>query len=334
VASLPHLKQLVESLDPAKFQFISINDEDLNAVQTFLTKKKMSGWVGIDTSGGVFAWYGIKSRPTTIIIDGNGKIVAATEIDSVSAADLQAVAEGKLVTFTPTEEIVTSNGATAPDAASQSLFTVSLCKAAPDARLSQINHPPTGSDSLGVDADSLIAGHFDIFHDRYVLRGTLPDGRYDLRVNFVDVPDSTITSVVQKAILSGLHLQVQPKTITKSAYVLRATEASKRLLSPSASTRKVKRGYWHDNYILMNGTMDDLAYVLATGLEAPVVNDTGIEGTFDARFKTAGKDLYSLNATLKTTLGMELVQGDQMRSLTVFEVSQQKESTSSQETKP
>ena len=101
VASLPHFNQLVESLDPAKFQFISIDDEDPKAVQTFLTRKKMSGWVGIDTSGAVFAWYGVKSRPTTIIVDGNGKIVAATEIDSVSAADLQAVAEGKSVTFKP-----------------------------------------------------------------------------------------------------------------------------------------------------------------------------------------------------------------------------------------
>ena len=54
VASLPHLNQLVESLDPTKFQFISIDDEDLKAVQSFLTKKKMSGWVGVDASGGRF----------------------------------------------------------------------------------------------------------------------------------------------------------------------------------------------------------------------------------------------------------------------------------------
>ena len=39
VASLPHFNQLVQSLDPAKFQFISIDDEELNAVQTFLAKK-------------------------------------------------------------------------------------------------------------------------------------------------------------------------------------------------------------------------------------------------------------------------------------------------------
>jgi hypothetical protein len=141
VASLPHLNQLVESLDPAKFQFISIDDEDLKAVQTFLTKKEMSGWVGVDPSGAVFAWYGVKSRPTTIIIDGNGKIVAATEIDSVSAADLEAVAEGKSVTFKPAEEIVTSSGVSAADAATHPLFAVSLSKAAPDAKGSTIHRP-------------------------------------------------------------------------------------------------------------------------------------------------------------------------------------------------
>ena len=44
------------ALDPAKFQFISIDDEDQKAVEIFLTRKKMSGWVGVDTSGSVFAW--------------------------------------------------------------------------------------------------------------------------------------------------------------------------------------------------------------------------------------------------------------------------------------
>jgi uncharacterized protein (TIGR03435 family) len=145
-------------------------------------------------------------------------------------------------------------------------------------------------------------------------------------MNFVDVPNSVIDSAVQQAVLSALHLQVQPKTVTKSAYSLRATDASKKLLSPSASTHKVKRGYWHGIYILMNGTMDDLAYVLATGLENPVINETGINGNFDARFKITGNDIDSLNAALKSNLGLELVQGNQEMSITVLEVSKQEES--------
>jgi thiol-disulfide isomerase/thioredoxin len=325
VASLPHLNQLVKSLDPKKFQFISIDDEEQKAVETFLTRKKTSGWVGVDTSGSVFASYGIKSRPTTVIVGGDGKIAAVTEIDSVSAADLQAVAEGKNVAFKPATEITEASVPSRPRA-EQPLFAVSLSKAAPDAKVSQINHPPTGTDFLGNDADGLMANAFNPFEDRYVLRDPLPEGRYDLRMNFADVPHSVMTSVVQQAVLSGLHLQIQPKTVTRSAYILRATDASKKLLSPSASTRKVKRGYWHDNFILMNGTMDDLAYVLATGLENPVLNDTGIDGTYDARFKVAREDVDSLNAILKETLGLELVPGNQEMSITVLEVSKQEES--------
>jgi thiol-disulfide isomerase/thioredoxin len=53
VTSIPHLNQLVESLDPGRFQFISIDDEDSKLVQGFLARKKMSGWVGIDKSGAI-----------------------------------------------------------------------------------------------------------------------------------------------------------------------------------------------------------------------------------------------------------------------------------------
>jgi len=325
VASLPHLNQLVVTLDPAKFQFISIDDEDQKAVETFLTKKKMSGWVGIDTSSSVFAWYGIHSRPTTIIVDGNGKIVAVTEIDKVSAADLEAVAEGKDVAFQPASAITVAPEASSPDAA-QTLFAISLSKASSDAKSSIVEHPPTGSDFLGNDADGLMTNVFDIFGDRYVLKDALPEGRYDLRMHFTGVPQAVISQTARQAVLSALHLQIQPKTVTRNAYILRATSDSKKLLSPSASTHKVKRGYWHGGFILMNGTMDDLAYVLATGLENPIINETSIDGTFDARFMVDAGDVDSLNAVLKKTLGLELVPGNQEMTITVLEVSKQMES--------
>jgi uncharacterized protein (TIGR03435 family) len=82
----------------------------------------------------------------------------------------------------------------------------------------------------------------------------------------------------------------------------------------------------------MNGTMDDLAYVLATGLENPVLNQTGIEGAYDARFQVAGRDVDSLNAMLKETLGLELVPGNQEMPITVLEVSKQDKSTPSPKT--
>jgi|GEM_PF-1095683 len=335
IASIPHLNQLVASLDPAKFQFISIDDEDSKVVQTFLTRKKMSGWVGIDSSGKVFAAYGVNSRPTTVIIDGNGKIVAVTEIASVTAADLTAVGDRRKVAFKEAENIVTRSPSPR-DIATGPLFAVSLSKAASDAKLSFVHHPPTGDDSFGVDADTLFTDVYNVFENRYVVTSPLPHGLYNLRVNFVDVPQAVRTLAIQQAVLSGLHLQIQPKTITKRAYILRATDASKKLLSPSASTHAVKRGYWHGIFILMNGSMDDLAYVLATGLETPVINETGINGTYDARFKLADVDAVnvdSLNAVLRPILGLELVPGNQEMPITVLEVNKQEESNLSASTK-
>jgi hypothetical protein len=118
-----------------------------------LTKKKMSGWVGVDASGGVFGLYGVESRPTTIIVDGNGKIVSVTEIDSVSAADLQAVAEGKNVAFKPVLEITDASAPSSPDT-ERALFAVSVSKASPDEKTALVKHAPTETDLLGEDAVS------------------------------------------------------------------------------------------------------------------------------------------------------------------------------------
>lgn len=167
---------------------------------------------------------------------------------------------------------------------------------------------------------------FNAFGNRYVLKDALPGGRFDVRVNSDDVPQGVSDSLVQQAVLAALHLQIQPKTVTKPAFILRATEASNRLLSPSASTHAVKRGYWHGIFLLMNGTMDDLAYILATGLEAPVINETRINGTYDARFKVAGEDIESVNAVLRSNLGLELVPGGKEMSITVMEISKREDS--------
>jgi hypothetical protein len=65
--------------------------------------------------------------------------------------------------------------------------------------------------------------------------------------------------------------------------------------------------------------------VLATGLENPVVNETGIVGTYDARLQVAGGDIASLNNILKKSLGLELVPGNREMSITVLEVTKRVE---------
>ena len=175
---------------------------------------------------------------------------------------------------------------------------------------------PTCSDRTPIALTNVL----DTFNNRYVLKDSLPQGRFDLHVNAVDVPAEVSDAVIQQVVLAALHVRIQPKTLTRAAYILRATDASKKLLSPSASTHAVKRGSWHGKFLLMNGSMDDLAYILATGLEIPIVNDTGINGTYDVRFEVSGAGVDSLNSVLRNTCGLELVAGSQEESLTVLEL--------------
>ena len=323
IASLPHQNQLVEALDPARFQFISIDDEDPKLVQTFLVKKKMGGWVGLDSSGSVFARYGVESRPTTIVVDAQGKIVAATQMEDLNAADLEAVAQGKSIAFKPALEIVSGSPASAPTA-THPLFSVSFSKADPDAKPSMVKHPPSGTDYLGMDAGTLLTYIWNPIDLRAVLKDPLPEGRYDLRVELAAAPPAQTTSMIQSAVFCGLHLTVQTKTVTKREYILKATDnaaaAMQALATPPASKAKKLRGYWNGRAGISKGSMDDLAYILETGLETPVANQTGIAGTFDVRFNFKQEDIEDANAALKKTLGLELVPGTQGRTLTLQEV--------------
>src|SRR4051812_26827292 len=99
VAELPQFNKLVASLEPKKFQFISVDDEDPEIIGSFLKKRKIAGWIGIDTTGDVLKRFRVRSRPTTIIIDGQGRIVARTHPEKLTAADLVAVARGTKVKF-------------------------------------------------------------------------------------------------------------------------------------------------------------------------------------------------------------------------------------------
>jgi len=64
---------------------------------------------------------------------------------------------------------------------------------------------------------------------------------------------------------------------------------------------------------------------LETGLENPVVNQTGINGKFDARFKFKQGDLDDANAVLRKNVGLELVRGTQNRTIALHELVKQEE---------
>ena len=321
VAAVPHLNQLVASLDPAKFQFISVDDEDPKVVQTFLGKRKMSGWIGIDTTGGIFTKYGAKERPLTVVVDANGRIATKTHPEFLNAADLLAIAAGKPLAMPTLPDIFAeAEGDTkSSQPAAKPPFEFSLNKAATDEQERRMFSSTGDMDAHGARATILLAFAFDIPLDRIVWETPQPDSRYDLRCKFAGKEVSANMPQLQKALTSGLHLRAQTKTETRSVFILKSTDASQKLLVPTASTGGSMYGFSNGKLRMVNRTMNDIAKSLEDALEAPVVNETGIEGTFDAELEFANKQVDNANAALREVMGLELVKAE--RPISILEIS-------------
>jgi thiol-disulfide isomerase/thioredoxin len=97
VAAIPHLNQLAEQLKGEPVVFLSITDESPEVVQSFLSRRPMSGWIGIDKYGATFAKYGILGRPQTLLIDRQGVLRLPAQPDRVNAALVDDLISGKLL---------------------------------------------------------------------------------------------------------------------------------------------------------------------------------------------------------------------------------------------
>lgn len=337
VAEIPDFNKLADSLDPARFQFISVDDEDPKVVQNFLAKRKLAGWAGIDTTGEIFKRYGAEVRPTTIIVDKDGRIVAATHPSKITAADLVAVADGKSVKFehAAVMDIAASTGTTSSAATEKPLFEVTLSKTVRGAMSGGMSAGRGHISFFGWSAEALLAYAYRTTKSRLDITSTLPEEIYDLRAVWTSAIDSSslIEPLLQPAVTYGLNLRVQPKTVTRKAYVLKATEAGDKLLTPTAMTSGSNMSSFRKGKIqLVNQSMDDLASLLEDKLGIPIVNETGIKGAFDEELELSATNADAAKAALLKTLGLELIQED--RPIAMFEVSVREGSKKVSESKP
>ena len=319
VAEIPHLNRLAASLDPAKFQLISVDDEDPNVVEKFLGKRKMAGWAGIDTTHGVFSRYGVITRPTTIIVDGKGRIAGVTYPEWLKATDLEALAAGKEVKFDPLYSAA-SNGESA-QSQGKPFFEISLGKAAPDEK-KWMSSGSAGTEFHAWDAEGLLLYVYNIGKDRIELSSPLVEGKYDLRFAFGDVPDSVTVPMLQEAITEGLHLDVHWKTETRTVWLLRKSHAGKSLLPPATLAGGFARIYGNGELTLVNEPMDDLADALEDAINTPVINETGLTGKYDVNLVLAPGNAKEATVALRK-YGLDLVQAE--RPIKILEVGARKE---------
>ena len=319
VPAINHLNGVATKFKDKPVQFIAITDEgDESLVRKFLNEQPIQGWVGLDTDGSVFSAYKPGGRPHTVLVDRNGKIAAITYADKVTAAVLEDLLAGKLVSL-PLKPL--GDGA-----------EVDLAKTAGELFQATIQ-PSTGRGQLfggmliapgriesdGLPLLSAIVTAYQTSNYRTVESVPLPKDLFKFKVLVPKGREELVYPVFQQALEVTFGLKVRREMREVDVFVLRPGPDKRAGLTPSKANESSERG---DKGFLRAKKQPIKKLVdLLEGmfLRAPVVDETGLmaEYDWDLPYNRASNNLL-VNA-IRTQLGLEVVKAKRRIEFLVIE---------------
>jgi uncharacterized protein (TIGR03435 family) len=337
VAEIPVMNSLVAGVDPAKVQFISVDDEDPATVEPFLKKHPISGLIGLDTTGKVYERFGVEARPTTMVIDPAGKVVSTTvHPEELKAEQLVALADGKPVTLggeadakvqAALDEAIKKGfaaevGATADSA--KALFSITLSPGEPAkdgqaAMTRMVSQGPGEKDILNASVQVLLNFGAGMATTRLKMDGKLPETNYNLHIAAPGADAKQLAAAVELAISTGAGVKIVHQTTEKDAYVLVVGAGAKEHFVEAGTDaeghRTLEMAFYDEkkqNLQCMTASADQLAEALEHALGMPVVNETGLTGRLAAKLTIVPKDFASAEKALEENAGLKLVPAKRM----------------------
>ena len=314
VAEIPVVNSLIAAADPAKVQFISVDDEDPAYVEPFLMKHPIAGWIGIDSSGKLFERFGVEARPTTMVIDPQGRVVSTTvRPEQLKPDQLAALAEGKPVVLggPADKELEGMYNAAMTQALAfhqpGALFEISLTRGDTKSD-THILMSGGRTDITNAPLPLLLSTATGIPGTRISLTGKLPDDKYSLSLETPGADPKRLAQAIELAVTSIAHVDIRHSTATEDVYVLRAKAGAPAPQAQAAGTGFALYNAQAQTLRCLNATSDQLAGALETALGTAVIDDSGFAGKLNASLKIVMNDAASAKEAL-SGLGFVLANG-------------------------
>jgi uncharacterized protein (TIGR03435 family) len=310
VAAIPHLNELAEQSKDKPVVFLSVSDESTEVVQSFLKKRPMSGWVGIDKDGATFAKYGIVGRPQTILIDRDGILRLSTEPDRLNSALIDNLIAGKFL-------------ATDVELKRPADLPMELVKGAPPPLL-QILIRPAASPAIsgnspgrvvaasggrieyyGVNLRTLLYYADHVRGDSIIAPPWFDQNLYDASIAVPSGRDDLRDSLLRDSLTATFSLKMQRESRPTNVYVLSSIGASK--LHPS--TAKTSPGFspHPGQFTGVATSILRLTHLLSQNLDgAEVIDETWLSGIYDFDLVWQKDNSDSLQESLRNQLGLAI----------------------------
>lgn len=302
--SIPHLNELAEKYKDKPVVFLSISDESRGVVADFLKKTPMAGWVAADGAA-MFSAFGVTGRPTTILVDGSGRILVRTYPDMLGPAELDEALAGKA------PDIAFSDEPAPP--ASGALFSLSISTA------SGAGSYATSPDSLSASAiplNELVALACGLNPARVVLDGGVKNESFAVAARWPEAKDPC------DAVLRGLELaaplRLSRRREERSVYLVSRSRPGSGLArsAPSSSIKwEEGEGSFEAHHLDISAILGPLESKVGT----PLIDQTGLSGKWDVRLSWDAKLSGSLERAISAQLGLGLTPA--RRSIEIVEAS-------------
>lgn len=304
VEQIPHINALVEKYSDRPVRFVSITDEDKDLVQRFLTKRPISGWIGIDSTGATYRRYNVEGRPQTALIDGKGVLRGMWTPDSIDEATIEKLIAGTLpVAAQPQGTPSIGTEPNAPPPIFQALIRPAM--PSPEVHMSpgatRLN--PNKVEMWGVTIRRLLSRAYAVPEPRIIAPEWCDGAKFD--VLLPAGPDKSVSPpLLRMALEIAFGVRAHPETRTIEVHVLRRFDDETKKLQESTYGRT-------------------LGYVLAVSesvFKHPVIDETGLTGRYTYKLDFPSERTALVKA-LADRLGFQLVPAQ--RSMEVLVVDAQ-----------
>ncbi len=316
----PHLNKLAIQYKDKPVRFISVTSEEEWRVKAYLSVNPIVGWIGIDRKNSFYKEFGFKTIPQTVLIDHKGCVAGILQPMQLTDAIL--------------DQMLAENGTSAPDPgitagglvpeispSSQeqlmpSLLELVIRPAEPSASMSRNK----GTLKIrGMALKNLVPLVFSMSPARVVAVGPIPEQAYELVARIPDERQVLLLPMVQQAMEAAFDLQVWRENRELDVLVLRVPSGHKPLLRTSRRTDNA----WITDEGQISGsalTMSDLCLSLENELIKVILDDTGLDGTYDIALFWKPGDEKSIFREIGKQLGLELRQESRQVEVLCFEI--------------
>lgn len=331
---IPFLNGLADSLDPAKVQFVAVDEDSSGLIKKYLENHPINAWIISDRGAFNAREWGVGPLPTIFVIDTKGSVaLMIVHPEHLRREALLQLANGEKVALenetdakadAETGKLISDaqQAQARYDSRADPQFSISITPTDPatwNAPMPWTPGPLPGGGRhkyimmRNATSEQILLA-LGIKPGRLKTNGFLPEGRYDFEILAPSLDDPKLKAVVDQAIELNCGVKLERHTSLEKVYVLKGTKKSRLLPYLPGNWQSVDSSYTvGSNYVtglaqleLTDATADDIADGLEGVLDRPVLNETGLSGDVSATVPVAPNDFRSVRDALEKNTGLTL----------------------------